>query len=192
MGDVPFFAGSLLELTQDAFELMRKYLLLMLLAIFPALAGAVPFWGAQESRSVETAPGDLKPGEYVWNVAAAPDGPIVVLVSLGEQRAYVYRNGVQIGFTTISTGKGGYETPTGVFVVLQKDKDHRSKTYNNAADALHAEAHLERRGAACWRLARLSVVARLRAFAVEVLGGIVRDIPDGYDGGGRRRQDGSC
>ncbi len=133
MGDVPFFAGSLLELTQDAFELMRKYLLLMLLAIFPALAGAVPFWGAQESRSVETAPGDLKPGEYVWNVAAAPDGPIVVLVSLGEQRAYVYRNGVQIGFTTISTGKGGYETPTGVFVVLQKDKDHRSKTYNNAA-----------------------------------------------------------
>jgi hypothetical protein len=111
---------------------MRKYLLLALLAIFPAWAGAVPFWGAQESRPVETAPGDLKPGEFVWNVGAAPDGPIVVLVSLGEQRAYVYRNGVQIGYTTISTGKGGYATPTGVFVVLQKDKDHRSSVYNNA------------------------------------------------------------
>ena len=60
------------------------------------------------------------------------EGPIVVLVSLGEQRAYVYRNAVQIDYTTISTGKGGYETPTGVFVVLQKDKDHRSKKYNNA------------------------------------------------------------
>jgi lipoprotein-anchoring transpeptidase ErfK/SrfK len=111
---------------------MRKHLLLVLLAIVPSWAGAVPFWGAQESRPVETAPVDLKPGEFVWNAAVAPEGPIVVLVSLGEQRAYVYRNGVQIGVTTVSTGKGGFDTPTGVFVVLQKDKDHRSSTYNNA------------------------------------------------------------
>ncbi|HET9693130.1 MAG TPA: L,D-transpeptidase [Steroidobacteraceae bacterium] len=107
--------------------------LVALLLLAPLSSHATPFWGAQESRPVETAPVDLKPGEYVWNAAAAPDGPIVVLVSLGEQRAYVYRNGVEIGVTTISTGKGGYETPTGVFVVLQKDKDHRSSKYNNAA-----------------------------------------------------------
>ena len=104
----------------------------LLLALFPLSTFATPFWGAQESRPVETAPSELKPGEYVWNVGVAPDGPIVVLVSLGEQRAYVYRNGVQIGYTTISSGKGGYQTPTGVFVVLQKDKDHRSSIYNNA------------------------------------------------------------
>jgi hypothetical protein len=53
-------------------------------------------------------------------------------VSLEEQRAYVYRNGIRIGVSTVSTGKTGYRTPTGVFTVLQKDKDHRSKTYNNA------------------------------------------------------------
>jgi hypothetical protein len=105
--------------------------LVALLSASPA--GATPFWGAQESRPVETPTTALEPGEYIWNVAAAPDGPIVVLVNLDEQRAYVYRNGVQIGVTTISTGKGGYETPTGVFVVLQKDKDHHSSTYNNAA-----------------------------------------------------------
>ena len=104
----------------------------ILVALLPLSTHAVPFWGAQESRPVETAPGDLKQGEFVWNAAASPAGPVVVLVSLGEQRAYVYRNGVEIGVTTISSGKGGYETPTGVFVVLQKDKDHRSKTYNNA------------------------------------------------------------
>jgi hypothetical protein len=104
----------------------------ILVALLPLCSHAVPFWGAQESRPVETAPGDLEQGEFVWNAAASPQGPVVVLVSLGEQRAYVYRNGVEIGVTTISTGKGGYETPTGVFVVLQKDKDHRSKTYNNA------------------------------------------------------------
>ena len=112
--------------------MFRRIVLATLPMLLPLSSQAVPFWGAQESRPVETAPVDLKPGEYVWNAAAAPDGPIVVLVSLGEQRAYIYRNGVEIGVTTISTGKGGYETPTGVFVVLQKDKDHRSSKYNNA------------------------------------------------------------
>jgi hypothetical protein len=110
----------------------HRCFLAALLALASFSSQAAPFWGANDSRPVETAPVDLKPGEYIWNAAAAPDGPIVVLVSLGEQRAYVYRNGLQIGVATISTGKGGYETPTGVFVVLQKDKDHHSKTYNNA------------------------------------------------------------
>jgi len=109
-----------------------RIFLASLMMLLPFASQAAPFWGAQESRPVETAPGDLNPGEFIWNAAAAPAGPIVVLVSLSEQRAYVYRNGVQIGVTTISTGKGGFDTPTGVFVVLQKDKDHRSKKYNNA------------------------------------------------------------
>ena len=45
----------------------------------------------------------------------------------------MYRNGVGIGFTTVSTGKPGHLTPTGIFTVLQKDTDHHSKKYNNAA-----------------------------------------------------------
>ncbi len=97
----------------------------------PALAD--PFWGAKTSAPVETDPGTLKPGEFVWDGQAVPSGPIVVVVSLPEQRAYVYRNGIRIGVATVSTGKPGHNTPTGVFTVLQKDKDHHSKTYNNAA-----------------------------------------------------------
>ncbi len=96
----------------------------------PALAE--PFWGAKASMPVETDPAALKPGEFVWEGAAVPAGPIVVVVSLPEQRAYVYRNGVRIGVSTASTGKPGHRTPTGVFTVLQKDRAHRSKTYNNA------------------------------------------------------------
>jgi len=111
----------------------RRWLLAALFVLAPLAAQAVPFWGARQSRPPETATGDLKPGEFVWNAAVAPEGPIVVLVSLSEQRAYVYRNGVEIGVTTISSGKGGHETPTGVFVILQKDKDHHSSKYNNAA-----------------------------------------------------------
>jgi len=106
---------------------------LVLLVVLSLAAQAVPFWGAKESLPPETPTGDLKPGEFVWNPDVAPTGPIVVLVSLGEQRAYVYRNGVEIGVSTISSGKAGYGTPTGVFVILQKDKDHHSSKYNNAA-----------------------------------------------------------
>ena len=77
-------------------------------------------------------PTDLKPGEYLWHPEISPTGPIVLVVSLDEQRAYVYRNGIAIGLTTISSGKAGHETPTGVFTILQKDKDHKSNLYNSA------------------------------------------------------------
>jgi hypothetical protein len=112
---------------------MRRPLLALMLLVVAALpAGAVPFWGAPQSSPADTAPGALKPGEFVWNPGVAPDGPIVVVVSLDEQRGYVYRNGVEIGFTTVSTGKPGHETPTGIFTILQKDKNHHSSKYNNA------------------------------------------------------------
>jgi hypothetical protein len=75
---------------------------------------------------------ELKPGEFTWHPERQPRGPVSVIVSLDEQRVHVYRNGVRIAVSTCSTGKPGHSTPTGVFVVLQKDRDHRSSTYNNA------------------------------------------------------------
>lgn len=75
---------------------------------------------------------ELQPGEFVWHPERQPFGPVAVIVSIDEQRVHVYRNGVRIAVSTCSTGKPGHETPTGVFVVLQKDRDHRSSTYNNA------------------------------------------------------------
>ncbi|HVK51419.1 MAG TPA: L,D-transpeptidase [Pseudoxanthomonas sp.] len=75
---------------------------------------------------------DLKPGQFIWAPQVAPEGPVVLVVSLDEQRAYAYRNGMAIGVSTISSGKPGKDTPTGVFTILQKNKDHRSNLYNNA------------------------------------------------------------
>jgi len=74
----------------------------------------------------------LKPGEWIWAPSIAPSGPVLVYVDLSHQRATVYRNGVRIGVSTVSSGKEGHETPTGVFTILQKDADHRSSKYNNA------------------------------------------------------------
>ncbi|MGB4769937.1 MAG: L,D-transpeptidase [Chitinophagaceae bacterium] len=90
------------------------------------------FWGAKESRPVNTPKDSLKKGEFVWTPELSPQGPILVTVSLDEQIAYVFRNGTRIGMANISTGKSGHETPTGVFVTILKDAKHRSKKYNNA------------------------------------------------------------
>lgn len=74
----------------------------------------------------------LKPGQWVFAPSLAPAGPIVIMVDLSRQTATVYRNGVRIGVSTVSTGKPGHETPTGVFTILQKDANHHSSLYNNA------------------------------------------------------------
>jgi hypothetical protein len=74
----------------------------------------------------------LKPGQYVWAPEKTGDGPALAIVNLASQKLVMFRNGVPIGASTISSGKTGHETPTGVFTILQKKKDHYSKTYNNA------------------------------------------------------------
>jgi hypothetical protein len=74
----------------------------------------------------------LAAGKFVWDARTAPAGPLLVVVNLDEQMAYVYRNGQRIGRSTVSSGKEGHDTPTGVFTILQKNKDHYSKKYNNA------------------------------------------------------------
>ena len=74
----------------------------------------------------------LKPGQYLWAPAIAPSGPMLVIISLSRQLAFVYRNGVLIGVTTVSTGTKGHETPTGVFTVLQKKVTHHSNLYDSA------------------------------------------------------------
>ena len=103
---------------------------------FPALLLAVllalPASAAEPAVDAPRTPGTLQPGEFLWHPEIAPHGPIVLVVSLDEQRAYVYRNGLAIGVSTISSGKAGNETPTGVFTILQKNATHRSNLYNDA------------------------------------------------------------
>lgn len=101
------------------------------LCVAAARAG-VPFWGDRLSQAAETPATALKDGQWVWAAALAPEGPVLVVVNLDQQRAYAYRNGVQVGWSSVSSGKKGYDTPTGVFQTLQKDRHHRSSIYNNA------------------------------------------------------------
>ena len=71
----------------------------LLLALTPAPAAA---WDGDDL--VATA---LKPGKYVWAPERSAEGPVDIVISLGEQRAYVYRGGTLIGVSTISSGTKG-------------------------------------------------------------------------------------
>jgi len=73
------------------------------------------------------------PSTFTWSPELSTSGPVVVAVSLKNQQAAVFRNGIKIGSCLVSTGKPGHETPTGVFHILNKDADHHSSTYNNAS-----------------------------------------------------------
>lgn len=101
---------------------------------FLAATGAAIVAGTVPAAIAQTAQPDtnLKAGEWVWYPERSLYGPVAVVVSLSDQLAFVYRNGVRIGTTTISSGRKGFETPTGVFTILRKEKMHHSRKYNNA------------------------------------------------------------
>ena len=106
------------------------------IAVFAALV-ATSFAMDQPSFHTKGVPtgkptGPLKPGEYWWKSRLSPRGPVVVLVSLPQQTMYVYRNGILIGRSSISSGTKGNSTPPGVFNILEKKETHYSKKYDNA------------------------------------------------------------
>lgn len=94
-----------------------------------ALALMMPFTAVPEATAEDR---QHNPGSFTWKPELSQEGPVLVTVSLETQTAAVYRNGVRIGTCEVSSGKPGHKTPTGVFHILNKDADHRSKTYGNA------------------------------------------------------------
>jgi len=74
----------------------------------------------------------LKSGQYVWEPERAPEGPLLIVASITEQVAYVYRNGIRIARSSVSTGRPGHPTPTGVFTILEKEVHHTSSIYKGA------------------------------------------------------------
>ncbi len=89
----------------------------------PASAGEAPAAISAEA---------LEPGQYVWTPERETEGEIEIVVSVPMQLAYVYRGGTLIGVSTVSTGRPGYDTPTGSFNILQKRREHYSNLYDNA------------------------------------------------------------
>src|SRR3954468_17218230 len=58
-----------------------------------------------------------------------------IKISVSEQKAYFYKNGLLVGISQLSTGREGLNTPTGKYSIIQKDKDHVSTMYGDFVDS---------------------------------------------------------
>ena len=124
-------------------QLMRHkqttpYIGVIFAMLLAAASAAGPF---TKGRVVAPFRPELKPGDYVWHPEVSPAGPVVIIVSLPDQVIYVYRNGVRIGRSTVSTGKPGKGTPTGCLHCAAKEGPARVEHLQRREDAPHAAAH---------------------------------------------------
>lgn len=71
---------------------------------------------------------------YVWHGSGQP-GPLQVTIDLSEQKAYIFRNQQNIGWSYVATGTSTHRTPTGSFVITEKVVNKRSNKYGSLVDA---------------------------------------------------------
>jgi len=109
---------------------VKRLIELGFLACVAASAAAHPV--TRQKLSVMEKADRLGPGQFAWEPEAASTGPLFLVIDLTRQRVLLYRGGVPIAASTISSGGKGRETPTGVFTILQKEVVHRSRTYDDA------------------------------------------------------------
>ena len=64
--------------------------------------------------------------------AAKPQGPLIIAISINQQRLKIYDAHGVFAESPVSTGMRGHSTPMGVFSVIQKHKFHHSNIYSNA------------------------------------------------------------
>lgn len=61
-----------------------------------------------------------------------PQGPLIIAISIEQQRLRVYDANGLFAESPVSTGMKGHSTPMGVFSIIQKHKMHRSNIYSGA------------------------------------------------------------
>lgn len=98
-----------------------------------ALAWSVDPAEAQYSR---------RPSDYSYNddlprraTVAEPSElvPLFAVVSLNEQRITVYGSNGRLMQSSVSSGATGYDTPAGIFSIVQKKPEHHSNLYDDAS-----------------------------------------------------------
>jgi lipoprotein-anchoring transpeptidase ErfK/SrfK len=94
-------------------------------------AAGTPYLGGTAGTASNGAPQD---NVSYWDGDGIGGKPSVK-ISLREQRAYFYKNGMLVGISQLSTGREGLNTPHGKFSVIQKDINHVSSLYGDYVDA---------------------------------------------------------
>jgi lipoprotein-anchoring transpeptidase ErfK/SrfK len=63
---------------------------------------------------------------------AKPQGPLIIAISIDQQKVRVYDANGFFAESPVSTGMKGHPTPMGVFSIIQKHKLHHSNIYSGA------------------------------------------------------------
>ncbi|HEY0959358.1 MAG TPA: L,D-transpeptidase family protein [Novosphingobium sp.] len=74
--------------------------------------------------------GPIRYGEWHWDEADVPAGPIVITVDLDARVLSIFRGGYEIGASAVLLGSQEKPTPLGVFPITQKKRDHTSNLYD--------------------------------------------------------------
>jgi len=107
---------------------MKQWLVMAgaaILTIAPGQASAA----ASDALAPEVAA--LGPNRFLWNDPGSSE-PVSIVVSIADQKAYVYRGETLVAASTVSTGMDGKDTPLGIFPILQKSENHKSNLYDSA------------------------------------------------------------
>jgi hypothetical protein len=94
-----------------------------------AVAGLVAASTAQPTSARSARDGKREEAVYLRPGSV----PVMAVVSINQQRVTVYDADGAMLRSPVSTGKPGYETPPGIFSVLQKKVEHYSNVYLDAA-----------------------------------------------------------
>lgn len=71
---------------------------------------------------------------YEWN-GYGMTGRTTMVIDLTTQRAEIYRGGQYAGWTSVATGKAGFDTPAGNYTIVEKVVDKHSTLYGKIVDA---------------------------------------------------------
>ncbi len=128
--------GSVIGKRENCHPGVRRTLtaLLALVVATPWIASTPVFAEARDSTvKGKTPPIVAKPSAIrSASQPARPQTPLTLLVSLRKQRVRVFDSYGEIASSRISSGQPGFDTPTGVFSILEKHEYHESNIYEGA------------------------------------------------------------
>jgi lipoprotein-anchoring transpeptidase ErfK/SrfK len=86
----------------------------------------------QRRQKVRSNKVDKKSQAAEKDTGAKPQGPLIISISIDQQKIRVYDSNGLFAEDKVSTGMKGHPTPMGVFSIIQKHKMHHSNIYSGA------------------------------------------------------------
>lgn len=96
----------------------------------PSAAPATPVDQTFVVKRILPIEGAIKYGEWHWDEAGVPPGPVVMTVDLDARVLSIFRGGYEIGAAAVLLGTEDKPTPLGVFPITQKARHHVSNLYD--------------------------------------------------------------